>query len=90
MLCFSAQVDKLKHPDLWPLPGPERAFLEDGGNLFVHFVASFLHFDTFESTKCIDMQWPTGFTRLGEQARASRQCELTIKAAMAARKGFTE
>jgi len=27
-------VDKLKHPDLWPLPGPERAFLEYGGYVY--------------------------------------------------------
>ena len=83
-------MDKLKHPDLWPLPGPERAFLEYGGILFVNFVASFLHFDAFESAKCVEMQWPTGFTRLVKQARTSRQRKLTIQAAMAARKGFTE
>ena len=27
----SAKVDKSKHPELWPLSGPERAFLEYGG-----------------------------------------------------------
>ena len=32
------EVDKLKHPDLWPLRGPERAFLEYGGD-FDEFLA---------------------------------------------------
>lgn len=31
------EVDKSKHPELWPLSGPERAFLEYGGDSMALF-----------------------------------------------------